>query len=78
MKQFIYTYIVPEGCGFQGQCFDPPVTVHAGSLQRAIDETSATIRARFCGENFHQMGFGPQPRVVTTFFLAPLKRSRPV
>jgi hypothetical protein len=76
MKQFIYAYVVPEGRSFQGQCFDPPLTVHADSLQRAIDETNETIRTRFCGENLHRMGFGPQPRVVTTFFLAPLKRSR--
>ena len=75
MKQFIYAYVVPEGRGFQGQCFDPLLTVHADSLQGAIDETTAAIRSRFCGQNLHQMGFAPQPRLVTTLFLAPLKRS---
>jgi hypothetical protein len=76
MKQFIYAYVVPEGRGFQGQCFDPAVTVHADSLQQALNETSETIRTRFHEENLHKMGFVPEPRIVTTFFIAPLKLLR--
>jgi len=76
MKQFIYAYVAPEGSGFQAQCFDPPLTVHASSLERAIDEVRETIRVQLGSDNLHKMGFAPQPRLVTTFFLAPLKLSR--
>ncbi len=76
MKQFIYAYVAPDGSGFRAQCFDPPLTVHANSLERAIDEVRETVRVQLSSENLHKMGFATQPRIVTTFFLAPLKLAR--